>query len=447
MMKPAVSYLVLVLGLAAGTSSAQPWGCYDPKPGHPTGTEKTQYIKLVSALAIEAEHKHGVPAAAIAAMAIAESGYGWTRTALEANNLFGWKYNSPGAAAGRGSYVLTCQPAEDINNQYVKFKDAADAVDFVAGKLAVLPAYKVDTRKYQTARTAGDTAIHASREWIAGIAEPYNWKPETYTRTIIRIMNNAESPSDTVSDTHDLYRLSESAGTPRPESGNSASSQIDPFTLAKSFFASKLAGQVSGCEPAINDFPGWSGYPVRRCKYEESGVVVRTYMLNPTAEQLSHWTLTACADAGAKDTPGCLTAVAKQILSASSGVFPVAGYVPEPASSADGKGDRIICLLFRDGVTVHTSAAPKSPPAVAKQCPSFNMNEKPARAEKFARVASTRRDDYRANGGIEPVGSEENGDLRWLDVVHTLYQKAWGSERNELISAKAKAMRAQHLFE
>ena len=169
-MKPAANYFVLMLSLVAATASAQPWGCYDPQPGHPTAAEKTQYIKQISALAIEADHKHGVPAAAIAAMAIAESGYGWTRTALEANNLFGWKYNSVGAAAGRGSYVLTCQPAEDVNNQYIKFKDAADAVDFVGGKLAVLPAYKEDTRKYQTARKAGDSAIHASREWIAGVA-------------------------------------------------------------------------------------------------------------------------------------------------------------------------------------------------------------------------------------------------------------------------------------
>jgi uncharacterized FlgJ-related protein len=43
----------------------------------------------MSTLAIEAEHKHGVPAAAITAMALADSGYGRTRAALEANNLFG----------------------------------------------------------------------------------------------------------------------------------------------------------------------------------------------------------------------------------------------------------------------------------------------------------------------------------------------------------------------
>jgi hypothetical protein len=42
MMKPETNCLVLMLRLVTGTAAAQPWGCYAPKPGHPTALEKTQ---------------------------------------------------------------------------------------------------------------------------------------------------------------------------------------------------------------------------------------------------------------------------------------------------------------------------------------------------------------------------------------------------------------------
>ena len=80
-----------VCALAPQQIRAQDWGCYDPKPGHPTAEEKAAFIAQVSELAVEAEQKHGVPAAALAAMAMEETGLGWTRITLEANNFFGWK--------------------------------------------------------------------------------------------------------------------------------------------------------------------------------------------------------------------------------------------------------------------------------------------------------------------------------------------------------------------
>jgi hypothetical protein len=36
--------------------------------------------------------------------------------------------------------------------------------------------------------------------------------------------------------------------------------------------------------------------------------------------------------------------------------------------------------------------------------------------------------------------------LHWVDVIRTLYQTAWMSDRNELISAKAMQARRQHRF-
>ncbi|MGO8917418.1 MAG: glucosaminidase domain-containing protein, partial [Stellaceae bacterium] len=84
-----------------GETAPTEWGCYDPKPGHPTQSAQ------------DAERRGESPAAGLMAMAALESGFGWTRTALSANNLFGFKYTSAQAADGRGKWILACQPASD----------------------------------------------------------------------------------------------------------------------------------------------------------------------------------------------------------------------------------------------------------------------------------------------------------------------------------------------
>ena len=159
-------------GLGSPNARAAAWGCYDPKPGHPTAGEKESFIEDVSRLAREAENDYGVPATALAAMAALESGYGWTRTAINANNLFGWKYVSDQAAGGRGFWVLECQPPEDVNNRYVAFADRADAVDFVAGRLASSDHYRADSMRYQEHRAAGVDVFEAANRWVNGIADP-----------------------------------------------------------------------------------------------------------------------------------------------------------------------------------------------------------------------------------------------------------------------------------
>jgi hypothetical protein len=425
------------------SAHAQEWGCYDPKPGHPTAAEKQAFIEDVSAQAVLAEKKHGVPAAALAAMAMVESGYGWTRTAQDARNFFGWKFNSTAAAGGRQAYVLGCQPPEDVNNRYVVFASAADAVDFVAGKLATLPAYKAKTVAYGKARSTGTSAEAASRAWIAAIANPYNWRPAEYTKTVTRFMNDPASPSEQVSPDRNLYRLSAAIAPATPQPAASATAP-DTHAATRAYFASKLAKRT--CEAPRDDYPQWKGLPVQRCDYSDSGVTAKTYMLNPSADRLARWTVTACADAGATAPAACAKAVSSAIISTSSGVFPVAGFIPEPAESGGGQGTQVLCFLFRDGVTVNTAKI-GAPAATNGQCASGDENEQPVvRARRFARVASTTRLDYKQSGGSEPVGTDADGDPRWLDVVRTLYQRAWTSDRNELISARAKAMRAAGEF-
>src|ERR1700754_4762956 len=94
--------------LAPCIALAAPWGCHGTKPGHPTPEERAAFVHEVSELAIKAEKAHGVPASALAAIAIAESGYGYTRIALDANNLFAWKF-VPAAANSLKEYVLRCE--------------------------------------------------------------------------------------------------------------------------------------------------------------------------------------------------------------------------------------------------------------------------------------------------------------------------------------------------
>lgn len=193
--------------LPASVHAAKPWGCYDPRPGHPTAAEKAAYVAEISRLAVDAERSHGVPAPAIAAMAIEESGYGFTRTALEANNLFGYKWTSRNAAGGRDNYVLACQPEWDVNNKYIRFASRADAMDFVAHRLATSSFYRNDTSSFQAAIATGQERDRAIREWVAGIAEPYNFDPARYTRKIERLMNDPLNPADHSNPADSLYLL------------------------------------------------------------------------------------------------------------------------------------------------------------------------------------------------------------------------------------------------
>lgn len=184
------------------------WGPYDPQPGHPTLGERDSFVAEVSEYAQAAERQHGVPAAAILAMACNESGFGWTRIALNANNLFGWKWTSLDAAGGREYWVLQEQPASDPNNRYVKFTDRRDAVLFVAEKLATATRYKPTTDRYKSDLENSVAVRTAANRWITGIgAAGYNPSP-SYPTTTINFMNDYRAPSATFSSTYNLYHYS-----------------------------------------------------------------------------------------------------------------------------------------------------------------------------------------------------------------------------------------------
>lgn len=66
--------LLLMFCVMTNTASAEDWGCYDPKPGHPTLEEKKTFVAELVPIAQAAERKFGVPAPAILAMASLKSG-------------------------------------------------------------------------------------------------------------------------------------------------------------------------------------------------------------------------------------------------------------------------------------------------------------------------------------------------------------------------------------
>lgn len=204
----------------AATPPAESWGCYDPQPGHPTAAERAAFVREISPAAQEAESRYGVPAPGLAAMAINESGYGFTRTALQANNLFGWKDFSTSDQA----FSLDCQPAKDNGNRYRIFRSFGEAVDAVGRSLGLHAknlAYAAASRAYWQELNAGTAAQTATLHWLQAIqAGHYNPHPY-YASATIRFANDYMSPGETISSTTNLYMLESTrpANTATPPSG------------------------------------------------------------------------------------------------------------------------------------------------------------------------------------------------------------------------------------
>lgn len=203
-------------------SASEAWGCAEPQPGHPTPAEKRAFVEEVAALATRAEERHGVPAAAITAMAIQESGYGWTRLAQNTNNLLGWKYFPGGSAGERETWVLEC-PEEGTRDEFLVFRDRAEAVDFVAHQLASSENYRADTERYRRDRASGTDVVEAVNRWVDGIADPYSSQPEAYRTALRRVMSDTYEPFD--GPERNLYSLSESVSPQRAQSAEGRARQ------------------------------------------------------------------------------------------------------------------------------------------------------------------------------------------------------------------------------
>ena len=200
---------------AAPAETSAAWGCYEPEPGHPTEAEKRAFLDEVAPLATKAEEDYGVPATAITAMAILESGYGWTRLAQNTNNLLGWKY-FPEAAGEREFWVLEC-PEQGTSDRLLVFRDRAEAIDYVAEQLATSDNYRADTERYVTDRASGVNVVEAVNRWVDGIADPYSTQPEAYRESVRRIMNESYEIAEGQLRGGNLYSLSQAVSPAREQ--------------------------------------------------------------------------------------------------------------------------------------------------------------------------------------------------------------------------------------
>jgi endoglucanase len=199
---------------------------------------------------------------------------------------------------------------------------------------------------------------------------------------------------------------------------------------------------------ATNDtLPGWEGFPVKLYEYETGNDLYtgkpktgKVYLLNPSPEKLAMWVATACLETKQSLDTNYTYKLLKWIDNQSNAQFPVKGVVYEDQYTKDFQEP----YVFKDGVTVYikdTTMWPKDKTCRPEQLDFYlritNDDLKPQTGQ-YARISSTTREDYKASGGTEDVGSKDDRKQKWLEVVRELYKKAWNSDRNELIIMWAK---------
>lgn len=188
-------------------------------------------------------------------------------------------------------------------------------------------------------------------------------------------------------------------------------------------------------------YAGWEGFPVQRCTYsvrERNGrrKTAEVVLLDATPRQLARWVIQACREVKGTTAVSCTRRLRRQIIGQSGAQFPVAGVVLE---DMDGDGVQN-AYVFRDGVTCTVAGVTNGTPAqlTAEQMQAA-LSGTVVRVGIYGRIASTTREQYRANGGTVDVGTTANRGPAWREVVRGLYQRAWNSDRNELLVAWARA--------
>jgi hypothetical protein len=193
--------------------------------------------------------------------------------------------------------------------------------------------------------------------------------------------------------------------------------------------------------------PGWEGFPVKLYEYKTTPdlythqpKIAKIYLLNPSPEKLAMWILTACEEVKHSVDYQYVNELFLWIKGQSGAQFPVKGLLYEDQYVKDFQEP----YVFKDGVTVYvrdSSRFPKDKTCTPEQIAFYlrlTNNDLNPQTGQYARIASTRREDYRMNGGTEDVGDANDRKIKWLEVVRDLYKKAWKSDRNELIIAWAR---------
>lgn len=161
---------------------------YNPAIGHPTYNEQVNFIHNIKNAAISANSIYGIPASAIIGMACVEGGYGFTRSAYYANNIFGIKVWAQNPAGG---WQLKGQPDEDggrvpviasygrdrsmfkedarYDNWYRRFASRREAINYLCD--LIIRKYQPARANYQKRIVAGWSYQKASKEFVWEIAD------------------------------------------------------------------------------------------------------------------------------------------------------------------------------------------------------------------------------------------------------------------------------------
>jgi len=193
--------------------------------------------------------------------------------------------------------------------------------------------------------------------------------------------------------------------------------------------------------------PGWEGFPVKLYEYETGNDLYtgkpktgKVYLLNPSPEKLAMWIATTCWKVKHRLENKYTDSLLRWIKNQSGAQFPIKGVVYEDQYTKDFQEP----YVFKDGVTVYIKDSAMFP--TDKTCTpeqldfylSITNNDLKPQTGQYARICSTRREDYKSAGGKEDVGDTNDRKQKWLDVVRELYKKAWNADENELIIMWAK---------
>jgi endoglucanase len=193
--------------------------------------------------------------------------------------------------------------------------------------------------------------------------------------------------------------------------------------------------------------PDWEGFPVKLYEYKTSNDLYThqpktglVYMLNPTPEKLAMWIATTCMAVKNSVEFKYTDSLFRWVKEQSGAQFPVKGVVYEDQYTKDFQEP----YIFKDGVTVYirdSTLFPKDKTCTPAQLAFYlriTNDDIKLQTGQYGRICSTRREDYTSAGGQEDVGDVYDRKQKWLEVVRTLYKKAWHSDRNELMIMWAK---------
>lgn len=219
-------------------------------------------------------------------------------------------------------------------------------------------------------------------------------------------------------------------------------------TLTTNWKTKLLNARYLEKNPVSITWPGYEGYPTVKCTYTTKDTA-GTYagqtktadviLLNPPPELVSRWVVNGLIDVTGSADITRANKIMQSILSASGSQYPVAGMVYE---DMEGDGTQNL-YCFRDGLTVYVSGISSgrtSPLSEAER--QITMTGTLTGTGSYARIISTTREMYTANGGSRDVGTASNKKLEYLNAIREDYKKGFDTGHNPLIEAWIRAQSA-----